>query len=596
MTKNLAIVALLAVIVALPFVFRQPPPQGDWKPGDPVLTIVSPHNEAIRFEFAQGFSKWHKEKYGKPVKIDWRNIGGTTEIGRYLASEYSAATKAWWINEKKNAWPSNASDDLTKATPPADPTSAVIWKAYRETDAPDAITCKIDLFFGGGEFDHSSAFRSGYAVPVKDELPQELFRKDGVEMIPASYSGETWRTASVMGNVVSTFGIIYNVDRIKELGITRPPTQWGDLADFKFFGQVGLADPTKSASIAKAFEMIVHQQMHDAVRAVGFSDEQIAANEKRIAEYKIARGAKYARGETPPELESYQAALEAGFVKGLGVVQKIGANSRYFTDSGSKVPIDVSVGDAAVGMAIDFFGRFQAQASRAPDGTERMKFVTPVGGTSVSVDPLSLLRGAGGGAATPEAQKETRQVALHFIEFVLGEDGQKLWTYKPGSPGGPEKHALRRLPIRRSFYPSTNPALDAVAKQHDEYATDNLADPDIDPYEVGKKFTYYPRWTNDHFAFFRTIVRAMCMDAGDELKASWKRANTSMVKRGELIAGEQGVPWHFELPTLSLTGKDGQPNKVKVTWRNAPDLKNYEPVEVSRALMLAYRDQYAKVN
>ncbi|MDB5327586.1 MAG: hypothetical protein JWM57_3155, partial [Phycisphaerales bacterium] len=102
-------------------------------------------------------------------------------------------------------------------------------------------------------------------------------------------------------------------------------------------------------------------------------------------------------------------------------------------------------------------------------------------------------------------------------------------------------------------------------------------------YEVGKKFTYYPRWTNDHFAFFRSIVRAMCMDAGDELKQAWK------------ISNEKSLPWSFDLPTMMLTGKDGHLKEVRVTWRNAPDLKNYEPVEISRALMLAYRDQYAKV-
>lgn len=584
MAKNFAIVALLAVIIALPFVFRQPPPQGDWKPGDPVLTIVSPHNEAIRFEFAQGFTKWHQKKYGKPVKIDWRNIGGTTEISRYLASEYSANTKAWWINEKHNGWPPTASDDLTKSTPPADANSAQVWKEYRSTDAPEAITSKIDLFFGGGQFDHADAFAKGFAVPVVQELPQTLFRENGVDMIPATLSGEVWRTASVMGNVVSTFGIIYNIDRVKELGAA-PPSQWQDLADYKYFGQVGLADPTKSASIAKAFEMIVHQQMHDAAAAAGFGDEQIAANEKRIGELKVARGAKYARGEVPPELEAYQKALEAGFTAGMGIVQRIGANSRYFTDSGSKVPIDVSVGDAAVGMAIDFFGRFQAQATRAPDGTERMKYLTPVGGTSVSVDPISLLRGAGGGAPTPGTQKETREVALHFIEFILSEDGQKLWTYKPGTPGGPEKYSLRRLPIRRSFYPSTMPAAEAIAKEHDQYATDDLADPAIDPYEVAKKFTYYPRWTFDHFAFFRTIVRAMCMDAGDELKAAWKRANAS----------GDASQWKFEFPTLHLTAKDGKAVDFAVGWRTAPDLKNFESIEVSRALMLAYRDQYANV-
>ena len=375
------------------------------------------------------------------------------------------------------------------------------------------------------------------------------------------------------------------MDRLKGLNIDKPPTQWTDLADYRYFGQIGLADPTKSGSIAKAFEMIVHQQMHNAAVAAGYDSTQIAANEKIIDAYRKEQGAAYKRGDVPIQLRDYQAALERGFVKGLQVLQEIGANSRYYTDSGSKVPIDVSVGDAAVGMAIDFFGRYQAQATRAPDGTERMKFVTPVGGTSVSVDPISLLRGAGGTESDPSRQKMTRDVALHFIEFLLGDDGQKLWTFKPGTPGGPEKYALRRLPIRRSFYPSTNPAVQATAAEYDQYAADDLADPQVDPYEVGRQFTYYQRWTNDHFTFLRDLVRAMCMDAGDELKHAWR------------ISNEKSEGWAFTMPTISLTDAQGGRKDVTLTWKNAPDLKkNYDSVEYARALMLAFRDQYAKVH
>jgi len=573
MVRNVFILLLLAAIIALPFIFRQPPPQGDWKPGDPVLVIVSPHNEAIRYEFAQGFSKWHQAHFGTPVKIDWRNIGGTTEISRYLASEYAAATRAWWTAQGKS-WPSGADEAMIKSAPPADPALADIWKAYRRVDSPDAIGCKIDLFFGGGEFDHSGAFRSGFSVPVVDDLPPELFKKDGVVMIPTTYGGETWRTPSVMGNVVSTFGIVYNVDRLKDLGIETPPNEWKDLADYRYFGQVGLADPTKSGSIAKSFEMIVHQQMHDAAIAAGYSDAQIAANEAEISAYAQSKGAAYQRGDVPAHLHSYQAALEQGFLNGMTLLQEVGANARYFTDGAPKVPIDVSTGDAAVGMAIDFFGRFQAQASKAPDGHDRMKFVTPIGGTSVSVDPISLLRGA-----------PNKALALQFIQYVLSDDGQKLWTFRPGTPGGPEKYALRRLPIRRSFYPSTNPAIAATAREYDQYATDDLTDPKIDPYQVGKNFTYYKRWTNDHFFFIRDIVRAMCMDAGDELKRAWVRWHASA--HGE---------WHFIPPTLVMTDLSGKQREVPINWRTAPDIRRqFESTEYMRAFVLAFRDQYAKV-
>ena len=69
--KNGLILVALAVVVALPFWFRRAPEAGDWKEGDPVLVVITPDNEAIRHEFAAGFSKWHLEKYGVPVKVDW---------------------------------------------------------------------------------------------------------------------------------------------------------------------------------------------------------------------------------------------------------------------------------------------------------------------------------------------------------------------------------------------------------------------------------------------------------------------------------------------------------------------------------------------
>jgi ABC-type Fe3+ transport system substrate-binding protein len=596
MLRNVSIILLLAVIIALPFIFRQPPPQGDWREGDPVIVIVSPHNEAIRYEYAQAFSRWHKQKYGKPVKIDWRNIGGTSEISRYLTGQYTDNTRAWWRNQGKD-WPSQATEDLTKATP-ATPAVAEVHKTYRETDSPDAITSGIDLFFGGGEYDHSAAFRAGFTVPVIDLLPPELFEQDGIAMIPEKVSGETWRTPSVMGNVVSTFGIIYNVDRLGDLGITTPPAQWIDLADYRYFGQVGLADPTKSGSIAKAFEMIVHQQMHDAVVAAGFNDSQIAANEKRIGDFIKQQGKAYKRGDVPEDLKDYQAALEKGFENGLHLIQRIGANARYFTDSASKVPIDVSMGDAAVGMAIDFYGRYQAEASRAPDGTERMKFVTPVGGTSVSCDPISLLRGAGG-HAKKESQAETRQAAIRFIEFVLSEEGQRLWCYKPGTTNaegeliGPEKYALRRLPIRRTFYPSTQPTVQATHLEHLAHSVDNLADPMIDPYAVSEQFVYYPRWTGSHFSVLRDIVRAMCLDSGDELKAAWKTIHM----RADYPEYD---PPLGPLPTVMLSRKkeDGSmtTEEVPLNWRTAPDMsKRYERIEYMREWTRAFRDTYRKI-
>jgi iron(III) transport system substrate-binding protein len=609
MWKNLTILAVLALIIALPFIFRHEEGVSEAGPGDPVLIIISPHNEAIRYEFALAFSRWHEEKYGQPVRIDWRNIGGTTEISRYLQGEFSTSAKAWWEAQGKR-WPVGGTDAVVNSRPPASPDIepksfgtfntleewqanqkllVELYNAYRQVDDPTKITSKVDLFFGGGQYDHSNAFARGFGVAPWDEnnLPADVAAS--LAMIPKTLGGELWRTATLFGNAVSTFGIVYNVDRLKELNVTTPPAEWDDLADFRYFKQVGVTDPTKSGSIAKAFEMLVHQKMHDAARdhlkQERVPDEQIdariAANEKEIDAYKASLGKNYKRGDVPDHLKAYQASLEQGWLDGIFLIQAIGGNARYFTDSATKVSIDVSMGDAAVGMSIDFYGRYQAQTSRAPDGSERMLFVTPVGGTSVSCDPITLLRGA-----------PTREVATRFIEFVLSEEGQRLWTYAPGTVDasgnliGPAKYALRRLPIRRDFYPSTQPAIEARHIEHKQHAVDDLTDPNIDPYQLARQFTYYKRWTDEHFGVMRNLTRAMCMDSGEELRDAWARLHRPITDATEANTTNFARPIR-QLPTITLDGKT-----LPLNWRTAPDFNQYDSLDVMREWTRAFRELY----
>lgn len=507
MTRNVFIVLISALIIILPFLFRQAPQVTDWQVGDPELIVVTPHNEAIRFEFGIAFSRWHQQHYGKPVKVDWRVLGGTTEIMRYLEASYTASYRAYWQRSGK-VWPAAASQHLMDSRYIPDGSDVdTLYQTFRTTDDPTIISADIDIFFGGGEYDHRTAFNHGLTVAPwpEDQPPPGLFEQEGLEMIPRQLSGETWRSPTLFGVVVSTFGICYNKDRLRELGVSAP-TSWDDLANPKLFRQVGVADPTKSGSIAKAYEMIIQQKVQQAVLAAGFTNNDITRFESAFD--KTQSKPWIIPANVPIQ---YQQAVEAGWLQGLQLIGRIGANARYFTDSASKVPIDVSKGDAAMGLAIDFYARYQAEYSRAPDGTERMAFVTPDSGSSVSSDPVSLLRGA-----------PHKEHAVRFIKFVLSDEGQKLWNYRPGEVGGPIKYPLRRLPIRRSFYPSDLPSIQKVFEDHRPYLTDNLADPAINPYEIAKKFTYRRRWTGHHFNVHRNLIKAMCLDAGEELKSAWE--------------------------------------------------------------------------
>jgi spermidine/putrescine-binding protein len=122
-----------------------------------------------------------------------------------------------------------------------------------------------------------------------------------------------------------------------------------------------------------------------------------------------------------------------------------------------------------------------------------MRYFDSPGGTSIGVDPIGLLRGA----PHPE-------LARAFIDYILETDGQKLWDFKVGAPGGPEKYALRRLPIRPQLYAS-------------EYAP-YRSDPNVFPYEEAKSFTYHPEWTGSLFGPLRFVVRVMCVDPHEEAR------------------------------------------------------------------------------
>jgi ABC-type Fe3+ transport system substrate-binding protein len=460
------------------------------------------------------------------------------------------------------------------------PDLGAIYEAFRKVDDPRQVSVGIDLLFGGGAFDHMVAYRAGLSVApwAPGQAPPSLFTgTDGTVLIPEQFSGETCRTPTLFGNAASMFGIVYNVDRLRALGVETPPARWADLADPIYAGTVGLADPTKSGSSAKAFEMIVQQSMREAAIAAGFDVVTIGRFEREIDGYAQQRGRNYRRGEAPPSVPAdYQAALERGWVDGMLLIQRIAANARYFTDSASKVAIDVSMGDAATGMAIDFYARYQAQVTGGPLGQPRMVYVTPVGGTSVSCDPIGLLRGA-----------PHREVALRFIEYVLGEGGQQLWTYLPGTPGGPERYALRRLPVRRDFYPSPVPAIQAAFERHRRSAADDLGDPSIDPYQVSQHFTYYPRWTGRHFGVQREIIRAMALDSGEDLRAAWRA-----LRQSGQVSGASAIM--RELPTVTLTHRrTGKVEAVPLTWRTAPDFaEHYDSLEYLRAWTAAFRAAY----
>jgi len=436
--QEIWVLLALAVVLLVPVVMR--PKQTGTASADATLVIITPHNEAVRYEFGRAFVDYYFQKTGKRVQIDWRTPGGTSEITRYLASAYLGAFQNEWVNRLRQPWSAQVEAAFDNPRAPEAPAR----KAFLESN----VSSGIDLFFGGGTYDYAKQAAAGRLVtcPELKNLP-----------FPQSAGGEVYwdPEGRWAGAALSAFGICYNVDALKNAEFPGTPTRWSALADPRLRGKIALADPTQSGSAAKAFEMLIQQQIAEA-------------------------------GGDPAE----------GWRRAMRLIRRIAGNARYFSDAATRIVWDVESGDAAAGMAIDFYGRFQSEAVRRPDGTSRLGYITPAGGSSFGADPIGLLRGA----PNPET-------ARAFIAFVLSPEGQKLWNWKVGTPGGPHKYALRRLPVLPELYAPEFTAL--------------RSDPEVNPFAPGAQATYHPDWTGSLFYVIGFVVQTMAIDSHQELVAAW---------------------------------------------------------------------------
>jgi ABC-type Fe3+ transport system substrate-binding protein len=471
MLKRAVIVLALIATVALPFVLR--PHREAPGEADDTLVIITPHNEAIRHEFSLGFSDWYKAKTGRTVFLDWRMIGGTSEIARYLEGEYVASFRNLWTGAMGRPWSAEIQSSFQNGRLPKD--APYVDREARAAFLASQAGCGIDLFFGGGPFDFERQARAGRLVDSGIAKVHPEWFLAGV--MPRAFGGETYwdKDGLWYGAVLSSYGILYNRDALRRLGFERAPEQWADLTDPRYVGQVGMCDPTKSGSIAAAFENVIQQQMHLSRDALAAADP----------------------GGNPAAITAK--AVRQGWVKGLQLLQLVGANARYFTDTSQKPPIDVASGDCAAGMCIDFYGREQQEAVRRRNsGEDRLGYVSPDGGAAYSVDPIALLRGAPHPA-----------VALAFIEYTLSLDGQKLWNFKTGAPGGPKDFALRRLPVRRDFY------------AEDDWVR-YRSDPDTNPYSQHRVLVHENDWTGLLFQELSVVIRIITEDTHPELVRAWR--------------------------------------------------------------------------
>lgn len=370
-----------------------------------------------------------------------------------------------------------------------------------------------DLLFGGGNYEHDklaegievsrdgSTRRLAITTPVRFDDGQllQIFPEPAIGGERLYHPDLSW-----VGVVLSSFGIVYNRDVLGTLGLDEPQT-WSDLQHEQYRGWIALADPGHSGSIAATYNAILRRR---------------------------------------------------GWTDGWRTLRRVFANARYFTASASKVPVDVSAGEAAAGMCIDFYGRYQAGAI----GDQRIGYVDPPFMTAITADPISILRGA------PQ-----QALANEFVLWLLSKDGQGLWQRRCATDGGPQRFELRRLPVRRDMY---------IQKEMADWADQ------VRPFEIAKPL---PKRMPDFFLTVSIVSHSMAIDVHDDLAAAWTAivGHPRHQRRQEMLDLFDQMP-----PALTLRWQDADMHR---NWRQYLADTGHQHHEATAAVLDRFMsDLYAR--
>mgnify|MGYP006288923621 CR=1 FL=1 len=291
----------------------------------------------------------------------------------------------------------------------------------------------VDIFFGGGTFPFIRLEKENMLEPY-------VLRPRISAKIPAAIHGDPVYSPKELwyGAALSGFGIIFNRAILDDSGLPEPKT-WKDLAQPECSGWVSSGDPRYSGSIQAMYEIL---------------------------------------------LQAY------GWEKGWEIIARIGANVQNFEKGGSSAAKNVSRGQAAYGLSIDFY----AFGEIARYGRDRLGFVLPEGETVVNPDGIGLLKNA-----------PNEKAAEDFIEYVLSE-GQKLWMFRKGVKGGPVEKTLSRFSVDETLY-DADPEKLAVT---------------MNPFKIKSALDYDESRAGKRWSILGDLIAAFVIVPHRELKESWQ--------------------------------------------------------------------------
>jgi len=165
--------------------------------------------------------------------------------------------------------------------------------------------------------------------------------------------------------------------------------------------------------------------------------------------------------------------------------------------------------------------------------------VVPTDFAAVNPDGIALLRGA----PHPET-------ARRFLEFVLGDDGQRLWLLPKGHPEGPRRHSIERMPVRPALYPRYR----------------HVSNVEFSPFDLHSPFRYDARLAQRRRGVVATLAGALLVDVHEDLKRAW----SAVIERGlpEADLAELGRPPLSEAEAMELAGEPWKDARIRNARKN----------------------------
>ena len=470
MFKNPSILLLLAAIVALPFLLRRTDTASGLADGRPVLVIVTPHNEAIRYEFEHAFSKWHQQKLRQ---------AGEDRVARHRRHDRDHAVSRQRVRVGRQGLVAaharqavarqrdrdGRRHDASRPTPLSSRSTRSSATPTTRRSSPPASTCS-----SAAASSTTATLRPGHDRPRRGSRAraQGALRRRRGDLIPEKLAGETWRTprssatsSPRSASATTSTACATSASPRRQRRGTTSPTRSTSARSARSTRPSRAASPKRSRTSSTSGST--------TRSAPPASTTSRSPSTKRRSATTASTGHEVQARRPPPSVPPrIPGGRRTGLARRHAPRPADRRNARYFTDSASKAPIDVSMGDAAVGMAIDFYGRFQAQNSQGPrrprphDLSDARRGIERV----VRPDQPPPRRAA----PTDPRRRRSSELGSRPVHRVRPLGGRPealvLQTRRARSAGGPEKFALRRLPIRRDFYPSTNPTLQARHVEH----------------------------------------------------------------------------------------------------------------------------------